>query len=144
VRLIVDLISPHRYRWPFESRALVIDDEEMFREVIVAQLEIAGCVCHAASNYLEALRLLEADPGIKAVIFDYEMPDRFVPSLDIPSMIARMKKIREDLIIIGNSGGDHREDFRKAGTDLFLFKPWRIDEFIETVKKEATRRQVEL
>ena len=55
-------------------RVLVVDDEDLVREMLVASLEEAGFVVLAAGNGAEALALLEAGEPVDALVSDLSMP----------------------------------------------------------------------
>jgi PAS domain S-box-containing protein len=55
-------------------RVLVVEDEEMVREILVASLEDAGFAVLAAGNGTEALALLEAGEPVDALVSDLSMP----------------------------------------------------------------------
>ncbi len=55
-------------------RVLVVDDEDVVRETLVASLEEAGFAVLAAGNGAEALALLEAGEPVDALVTDLSMP----------------------------------------------------------------------
>jgi CheY-like chemotaxis protein len=55
-------------------RVLVVDDEDMVRETLVASLEEAGFAVLAAENGVEALALLDAGEPVDALVTDLAMP----------------------------------------------------------------------
>ena len=55
-------------------RLLVVDDEHVVRETLVASLEEAGFAVLAAGNGIEALALLEAGEPVDALVTDLSMP----------------------------------------------------------------------
>ena len=55
-------------------RVLVVDDEDVVRETLVASLEEAGFAVLAAGNGIEALALLEAGEPVDALLTDLSMP----------------------------------------------------------------------
>ena len=55
-------------------RVLVVDDEELVRETLVASLEDAGFAVLAVGNGAEALALLEAEEPVDVLVSDLSMP----------------------------------------------------------------------
>jgi CheY-like chemotaxis protein len=55
-------------------RVLVVDDEDLVREMLVASLEDAGFAVLAAENGTEALALLEAGEAVDVLVSDLSMP----------------------------------------------------------------------
>ena len=56
------------------ARLLVVDDDDMIREVIAAQLEAAGFAVLPAASAAEALALLEAGEALDLILSDLSMP----------------------------------------------------------------------
>ena len=115
-------------RWPLEGRALILDPEELVRRVVVAGLEQAKCICHAAENTEVALRILERDPQISVVITDHELPGS-----DLQDFVEQVGKQRPDLVLVGSSGTYRRDEFAMLGIGRFLLKPWRVDDLINVL-----------
>jgi len=130
--MILGVQEPLALRWPFEGRILVLDDDELFRHVAVAILESAGAPSYAVESDAEALRLLAHDEGIRVLVVDYE-----VPGTDVGSLVARVRALRPDLRIVGNSAFDRSEEFAKLGVDRFLRKPWHPRDLLEALGEDA-------
>ncbi len=128
VKMLLELTEPQGARWPFEGRVLVVDDQAIVRRAMFSMLENTGAGCYAAENSAEALRLLENDEGIEFVIHDHDMP----PASTAES-IERIKAIRPDVVIVGTSGSDRRDDFAALGVEHFLQKPWRCDDLVNVL-----------
>ncbi len=114
--------------WPFVGRVLVVDDEPLIRRTLVSQLESCGAGCYAVATPAEALRLLEKDEGLGFVIHDFRLGEG-----DVALSIRAMKETRPDVVIVGTSAVDHREDFAEMGVEHFLRKPWQIRNLINTL-----------
>jgi CheY-like chemotaxis protein len=56
------------------ARILVVDDDDLVREMVAAQLEAAGFATLGASSGIEALALIEAGEVVDAMISDLSMP----------------------------------------------------------------------
>lgn len=116
-----------RSRWPSNKRILIIDDDQLLRQLAVAQLQGAGAGCYAAESCNEAIRLFEQDEGIEFVLLDYDMP-----GIDTGQLAHRLRAIRPHVTIVGNSSMDRRAAFAEIGVSGFLFKPWSVDTLIRT------------
>ena len=112
-------------RWPFDKRVLIIDDDQLHRQLALSQLEGAGAACYAAESHSEAMRLFQEDEGIEFVVLDYDMP-----GADTGQLAERFMQIRPHIIIVGNSGMDRQAEFNRIGINRFLFKPWSINHLI--------------
>ena len=56
------------------ARILVVDDDDLVRETVAAQLEVAGFDTLVAPSGIEALALLEAGEVVDAMVSDFSMP----------------------------------------------------------------------
>ncbi len=101
------------------GHVLVVDDYEMIRRMTCEMLEDQGYTCHCAGTHEEAMQVLQKDEKIGLVLLDYSMPDG-----DPKKLIEEIRQTRAGIIVVGSSGGNHREDFEDRGVGLFLPKPW--------------------
>lgn len=120
--------EPGRGSWPRRGRVLIVDDHELIRLTSAALLSAAGATCYTARTHAEALRYLLEDPGIEVAILDYEMPDG-----DVGKLIREALELRPELILIGNSGADNRDNFRDRGVERYVPKPWQVPALVATI-----------
>jgi two-component system, OmpR family, response regulator len=106
---------------------LVVDDEVMVNELLVAALQFNGfAVCSAATG-TEALRSVEQDrPHL--VVLDVNLPD-----FDGFEVCRRMRAYGHDMPVVFltalNESTAIRTGFERGGDD-YLTKPFRIDELV--------------
>jgi len=90
---------------------LIIDDNEINRQIIVEQLEKEHVIADAVSNGKEGLRLLETSQKsatpVELVILDYMMPE--MDGLDVAKAMASNLKLKNIPIIILSSWYDSTE-----------------------------------
>ncbi len=120
VEMILGVAEVPPVRWPHEGRVLVVDDDELFRHVAVAILESAGAACYAVETDEEAVRLLEHDAGFRVAVVDHD-----IGGGDVGSLIERIRSLRPEIQVVGNSALPRQEEFAKHGVRHFLRKPWR-------------------
>ena len=105
---------------------LIVDDEEPIRRLYSVSLSRVGWTCHSAATHDEALEALRSAPEITTILLDYDVggntPDQIVNKL---------QAIRPEVLIVGNSAQDRREEFAALEIERFLMKPWRISEFMQ-------------
>jgi DNA-binding response OmpR family regulator len=114
-------------RWPLPGQALVVDPSDAFRRQAVAELERAGCVTHSADQAGLAVELLERDPGIGVVVVDWEEPK------EAALLARRLRRRRPGLIVVAEARHDRFHGTAPAGADVFLIKPWRVEELASRV-----------
>ena len=111
------------------SRVLVVDDSRAFRAYLCSLLRQHGYATLSAADGIEGLEVLQANPDIRLVITDYNMP-----RMDGLTMVSEMRKAhsQDELSIIGISNSADPETlarFLKGGASDYLHKPFSIEEF---------------
>lgn len=127
-RMLLGAENDTNARWPLYGRVLIVDDESWIRTVSVSLLERAGAGCYAVDTATQALRLLANDDDIRYVILDCDMPNT-----DSRALVEKIRAVRPNVTIVGNSGSGHRDDFAAMGVKHYLDKPWRIEDLINTL-----------
>jgi putative two-component system response regulator len=118
------------------TKVLVIDDEAVVREVIVAMLEGSGYEVVCAATAAEALELF-SDESIRVVITDVFMPDG--SGLEL---LETMRIRRPNLPIVLVTGATTRDDLSEAlarGADGFVAKPFTQTELELALAKALDR-----
>lgn len=112
---------------------LLVDDEEMIRNVGRRGLERAGFRVVTAVNGRDAVDVFSRDPaGFDAVILDMTMPQ-----MNGEEACGQLRKIRGDVPIILSSGygeGELASRFIAEGTVEFLQKPYRMDALLDRLR----------
>ena len=123
---------------PKGSRAvLLVDDEEMVRELVRECLEGAGYGVVAASSGDEALRLCAEGPRHFALV----ITDRVMPDMRGEELVARLRQSQPDLRAICMSGyanNNPTEDAGEARPTTLLEKPFAPADLMRAVR-EALR-----
>ncbi len=120
---------------------LIVDDEEMIRDLLFSALAQEGYVCHQASNVDDAFALLDEQP-VDLVISDIMMPGRSGVEL-----LRGLKSINPDiavLMITGLSDMSTAMDCVHLGADDYITKPFGINRVMLTVRNMIERRSLAL
>lgn len=129
-------VSPHPLL--MGKRLLVVDDDESVRSAAHALLERYHCVvetAHAGNEALMMVRNLGADARYDAIIADIRLPD-----MSGYDLLLKLKE-RVDtgpLILMTGFGYDPGHSIvkaRQAGLKEVLYKPFRMDQLVETVER---------
>lgn len=115
--------------WPFEGRALIVDDDQWVRHVVARQIECGGGICHTAESAEVALRTCERDAGIRIVVIDYDLP-----GTDIADFTHRLRDILPGAQIVGTSVYDRGTDFERLGVATHLVKPWTVADLVDALR----------
>jgi DNA-binding NtrC family response regulator len=126
-------------------RVLIVDDEEMLRNLLVSVLSKQGQNCQTAKDGLEALEKIKNDS------FDAVVTDIVMPHMDGITLTKEMVKLYPDLPILIITG--HAEEYSAksaiaAGAREFIKKPFSITELDLRFRKmmrdhETLRREQE-
>ena len=122
--------------------ALVVDDSPSARGYAAALLGMYGYRVSQAADGNAALRALEADPAIRLVIVDQEMPG--MEGVELTRRL-RALRARDKVAVIGISGNSDPSlipRFLKNGANDFLRKPFSREEFFCRVSQNVDQLEL--
>ncbi|MBM64484.1 MAG: Fis family transcriptional regulator [Acidobacteria bacterium] len=122
-----------------DTSVLIVDDEEVMREILQTLLEREGCRVSVAVNGEDGLALARAQP------FDVAVVDVMMPGLDGISTLDELKKIDEDLPVILITAFASLKNAivaMKRGAFDYVTKPFKNDEVLVVVRNAAERRRL--
>ncbi|PIE02746.1 MAG: hypothetical protein CSA81_05370 [Acidobacteria bacterium] len=108
-----------------EGKVLVVDDEELIREIATEMMASFGLEVVTACHGREALDLLDQED----YQFDFVLLDMVMPVLSGMETFREIKKNKPDMVIVMSSGfkADQRvETVLQEGADGFIQKPYNI------------------
>jgi nitrogen-specific signal transduction histidine kinase/CheY-like chemotaxis protein len=113
---------------------LVVDDEEMLREILFESLEDEGyCVIPAADGTEAIAKFNEQKEKIDLVITDLGMPN-----MGGEELYDQLKKINPDVKVIVSSGfldSSTKSDLLRKGIKDVLTKPYKFDSIFAIIRK---------
>jgi CheY-like chemotaxis protein len=118
---------------------LVVDDEDMVREVAQMMLESFGYTVLAAVDGLEGLRLLKAHERIDAVLLDLTMP-----RMSGEETFREIHRLRPTLPIILVSGYNEQEvndQFISQQIAGFIQKPFQLSELMDKLRDAIAKNK---
>jgi two-component system response regulator PilR (NtrC family) len=118
---------------------LVIDDEEIMREILEALLSREGYDVRLAANAIEGLDLLRAMP------FDAVVLDMMMPGMDGISTLDEIKKIDDDLpvlMITAFASVENAIAVMKRGAYDYITKPFKNDEVLVVLRNAMAQRRL--
>ncbi len=129
------LTTTHTYPRAMQKnkRVLIVDDEEMLRELLAEQLVDVGYAVYEASNGVEAIetlkRLTAEQTHIDAVVLDMNMPkmDGAQAFAEIRTLFPKMPI----LIATGYAEDDVVRQLQQTGTSGVLLKPYDADTLLD-------------
>ncbi len=117
-------------------RVLVVDDDEVIRQLITLNLELEGFEVQEAVDGQDALRaVLEFDPAVITL-------DIMMPNLDGWDAAARLRSNPDTahIKVVLLSARAQEADVRRGarlGVDAYLTKPFDPDDLVDTVRRLA-------
>jgi len=118
---------------------LVIDDEEIMREILEALLRREGYEVRLASSGAEGLDLVRSVPIDAAVV------DVMMPGMDGLTVLDEVKKIDEDIAVImitAFASVDTAVAAMKRGAFDYVTKPFKNDEVLAVLQNAVERRRL--
>lgn len=118
---------------------LVVDDYESIRKLMTTYLLRAGYNVFAASDGLEALKILETEH------IDLMISDIMMPNMDGYALTNELRSSKYDFPILMITAKESIEDKKKgflAGTDDYMVKPIDIDEMLLRVTALLRRSKI--
>jgi two-component system response regulator PilR (NtrC family) len=118
---------------------LVIDDEEIMREILDTLLSREGYDVRVASSGTEGLELARATP------FDAAIVDIMMPGLDGIATLDELKRVDEDLaviIITAYASVESAISAMKNGAFDYITKPFKNDEVLVVIRNAMERRRL--
>src|SRR5229473_2625793 len=124
---------------PRRGTILVVDDEEIMREILETLLTRDGYDVRLASSGAEGLELARALP------FDAALVDIMMPGLDGIATLDELKRIDEDLaviIITAYASVESAISAMKSGAFDYITKPFKNDQVLVVVRNAMERRRL--
>ena len=120
-------------------RVLVVDDEEVIRDVLGTLLTREGYEVTAAATAGEAVSLFESDPH-DVVLLDLMLPDR--SGLEVLRDIRRRDADAVVVIVTAYSSIEGAIDAMREGAFHYIPKPFQNEEVLLTVRKGTEARRL--
>ena len=122
-----------------QARILVVEDDPMVRDVVVAAIEEMGCDIEVSGDGAEALKRTELKH------FDLIVTDMRLPGLDGLSLIKELKVGSADtdvIVMTGYGTIENAVECMKAGALEYLIKPFTSDQIQLAVRKSLDHRDL--
>src|SRR5712671_1191680 len=118
---------------------LVVDDEEIMREILDTLLTREGYDVRVASSGAEGLEMARALP------FDAAIVDIMMPGIDGIATLDELRRIDEDLavvIVTAYASVESAISAMKAGAFDYITKPFKNDQVVVVVRNALERRRL--
>ena len=98
----------------------MVDDEQIIRAISTRVLEIGGYQVHAEENGVKAFEYLRQNPGVDAIVTDYDMPGG--NGLELTEQ-ARGNGFKGPIVLFCSQSPETVQEVLNAGADIHLGKP---------------------
>ena len=122
-----------------DTSVLVVDDEEVMREVLQTLLVREGCEVSAAVNGEDGLELARGRR------FDVAVVDVMMPGIDGIETLDRLRRLDEDLpviLITAYASLENAISAMKRGAFDYITKPFKNEEVLVVVRNAAEKRRL--
>jgi two-component system response regulator PilR (NtrC family) len=119
------------------SRILVVDDEEIVRDVLSALLTQEGYQIDLAENGAQALEKVR-EGEYAAILLDLMMPD--MDGLQVLEALRRIEGVPETIVLTAFASIERAVQATKLGAFDFITKPFKNDEILLVIKNAIERR----
>jgi len=123
-----------------EERILVVDDEELIRDIICSVLTQAGFRPHSINSGAEALTLLQSDDNYSAVVSDVIMD-----GMDGLTLLAKIRSDHPDLPVVMVTAVHDISVALAAirnGAYDYLLKPFEREQLLASVRRAVEMRRL--
>jgi cyclic di-GMP phosphodiesterase len=125
-----------------DERILVVDDEDLIREIICSVLDNAGFACHPIRSSVEALQVLDSDSGYSVVVSDVIMD-----GMDGLTLLAKLRSKHPDLPVVMVTAVHDISVALAAirnGAYDYLLKPFEREQLLASVRRAVENRRLKL
>ena len=119
---------------------LIVDDEQVIREVLTEKLTSSGYHCEVAPNSTEALRKLDNSHLFSLVLSDIDMP-----GMNGMQLLREIKGRNADIDVVMVTGVvdiDTAIQAIRLGASDYITKPFNLDEVVLTVEHTLDKRRL--
>ena len=114
------------------KRVLVVEDEGDIQNVLRSILELAECEVQIASHGIAALEQLEKNGPPDLIFLDLMMPQ--MDGTTFVRTLRKQEKYHDVPVIVISGDANVRERVDKMDMDVFIAKPFSIDEILDYVE----------
>lgn len=116
---------------------LLVDDEELFTDVLSERLESRGFEVKIANSGLNALKMIK-EKTYDAIVLDLNMPE--MDGMETLKKIMEYDSKLQIIFLTGQGTIEKGVEAVKLGALDFLEKPADLDKLVEKVKEASTKR----
>ena len=120
-------------------KLLLVDDEVPFVETMTKRLKKREFDVDTAHSGLDALKLLESNDKIEAVVLDVKMPG--MDGIETLREIKKIYPLTEVVMLTGHATVESAIEGMRFGAFDYLMKPCDIEQLVSKVTQAAEKKQ---
>ncbi len=120
-----------------DRKILIVDDDESIRYILARVLKKEGYIVETAETGEAAVEKSSRQP------YDLTLVDLKLPDVDGTALLAKIRSLNSETVIIMLTGYASEQDRRKAmnnGADAYLTKPVKTIELTKLIKQKLQRK----
>jgi DNA-binding NtrC family response regulator len=122
-----------------DTSILLVDDETAFVDAMTRRLKKRNAAVSQAYDGAQAMKCLEADPGIEVVILDVKMPGK--DGIEVLKDIKQRHPLVEVIMLTGHGTVESAIDGMKWGANDYLMKPCDMDVLMAKAREAAAKKR---
>ena len=112
-----------------QTRIVLVDDDDLYREVMAADLEDRGYAVVGFADGAALLAAVQAGIAAEAVLIDWSLPQ--MSGLDVLRALRARGSVLPVAFLTGRSGAEHEGPALQAGAVEFIDKTCGIDVLVQ-------------
>lgn len=121
-----------------ETRVLLIDDEEILREVMSMMLTNCGCMVVTCKDGKEGIRNF-MDGNYDVILTDLVMPE--MSGFEVAEAVRKLDQNIPIALVTGNAPNINGSEVKRNGIDMFLAKPFTLEQLTGLVANAIKLRK---
>lgn len=122
------------------AKILVVDDDQILREILSDTLRIKGYETAVVGTGTEAI-VTAAHETFSLALIDLMLPD--MHGIEVMERIKAVSPLTEAIILTGHASMDTAIEATKRGAFSYLLKPYQVDDLLQNVRHGVERQQAQ-
>jgi two-component system NtrC family sensor kinase len=123
------------------ERILVVDDEDLLRDMMARTLRAGGYLVETAAGGHQALAMLESEP-FSLVVTDLKMPDG--DGLEVLAGLKKSNSTAEVILVTAHGSLESAVEALRQGAHDYILKPFSLEELSHSVQRTLAYRRLKL
>lgn len=118
-------------------KILVVDDEELIRNLFAKTFSLLGYHCDTVDNGFSCIEKIQSGENYDVVLLDVQMPK--INGIDTLKNLKLISPYLSIVMVSGSRDGDHIKEALKEGAYDYVFKPFDMEELKNVIERAIER-----